>query len=116
MLESSQARLGELEGQRKRLIAAYTAGALSLGGLAGQKAAIDKHKGLFPSFDVHVTLDHTNKKKRLAIVTCTIAKQRCAVGHGISGETLAHMIVRLLQRHIATLWILGATCVLKYCR
>jgi hypothetical protein len=42
MLESSQARLGELEGQKERLIAAYTAGVLSLDELASQKAALDK--------------------------------------------------------------------------
>jgi DNA invertase Pin-like site-specific DNA recombinase len=42
MLESTQARLGECEGRKERLIAAYTTGVLSLDELATQKAALDK--------------------------------------------------------------------------
>lgn len=42
MLESSQARLGEIEGRKERLIAAYTAGVLTLDDLAKQKNVLDK--------------------------------------------------------------------------
>jgi site-specific DNA recombinase len=137
MLESSQARLGELEGQKERLIAAYTAGVLSLDELASQKAALDKQiadlgqavaalraeaepmllsteymetieaiaaeiragatladddkqvqRSIFQLLDVHVTLDHINKK-RWADVTCTLGQRRCAVENGMSGYTMS---------------------------
>jgi DNA invertase Pin-like site-specific DNA recombinase len=42
MLDSTQARLGEVEGRKERLITAYTTGVLSLDELATQKAALDK--------------------------------------------------------------------------
>ena len=42
MLESSQARLGGLEGDKERLITAYTKGVLTLDELAAQKHASDK--------------------------------------------------------------------------
>jgi len=42
MLESTQARLGEAEGRKERLIAAYTTGVLTLDELAAQKAALGK--------------------------------------------------------------------------
>lgn len=42
MIESNQARLGELEGRKERLIAAYTKGVLALEELATQKVALDK--------------------------------------------------------------------------
>ena len=136
MLESSQARLGELEGQKERLIAAYTADVLSLDELSTQKAALDKQiadlgqavtalraeaepmllsteymetieamaaevragatladddrqaqRAIFQLLDVHVTLDHVNKK-RWVNVTCTLGQRRCAVENGMSGYTM----------------------------
>jgi hypothetical protein len=42
MLKSTQARLGELDAQKTRLIDAYSRGVLSLDELAGQKTALDK--------------------------------------------------------------------------
>ena len=45
MLENSQARLGELEGRKERLIAAYTTGVLTLDELAAQKNTLDKEIG-----------------------------------------------------------------------
>ena len=45
MMESSQARIGGLEAQKTRLIAAYSAGVLELDELATQKTALDKEIG-----------------------------------------------------------------------
>jgi prefoldin subunit 5 len=42
MLESTQARLSDVEGRKERLIGAYTSGVLSLDELATQKVALDK--------------------------------------------------------------------------
>jgi site-specific DNA recombinase len=45
MLESTQARLGLVEGQKMRLLDAYTKGILTLDELASQKAMLDKQIG-----------------------------------------------------------------------
>lgn len=103
MLESTQARLGEVEGRKERLIGAYTTGVLSLDELATQKAALDKEIADLTATIASLKTEsetHLLSAEHIKSIEAIAAEIRAGADQADNDPAAQREIFRLLNVHI----------------